>query len=326
VIRPFGLRDVLTLRQLQPRGTAFDLKRLVLAASSPAGSALTAYLTHNHLGTPTYLRENAESDGRGFVQVRPRLNGFEWDLLFIAPSLDDHKDTASIWHALLSHLIIVAGQHNVLRIYARSPEDAEVETVLRGAGFSVLAREEVFVLSTPATPAPQPKGMRRASRRDREALIGLCQQAMPPLVRKAELSSNDWCQTVAPRCRHPMERGRRADEFICMAKGQTIAYLSMRESSAGHWLEVIVHPEYRGDILPYVKYILTLTKRSPGKPLYCGVPDFGVGLGWILRTLGFTPYARQALLVAHTMARVPVRPSVIIPGLEGGVESLGRQV
>jgi hypothetical protein len=326
VIRPFGLRDVLTLRQLQPRSTAFDLKRLVLAASSPAGSALAAYFTRNHLGTPTYVRESAERDGRGFAQVRPRPNGSEWDLLFIAPSLDDHKDTAGIWHALLNHLIVLAGQQSVLRIYARSPEDAEVETVLRGVGFSILAREEVFVLSVPATPAPQPKGMRRASRQDREALICLCQRAMPSLVRKAELSSGDWCQAVTRRLRRQVGRARRADEFICMAKGQIIAYLSMRESSAGYWLEVIVHPEYRGDVLPYIRYILTLAECSPGQPLYCGVPDFGVGLGWILRTLEFVPYARQALLVAHTMARVPVRPTVIIPGLEGGVESLGHRV
>ncbi|MBN1402128.1 MAG: hypothetical protein JXA74_14905 [Anaerolineae bacterium] len=316
----------MTLRQLQPRGTAFDLKRLVLTASSPAGSALRAYFTHNHLGTPTYVRDDLVTDGRGFVQVKPRPNGVEWDLLYIAPSLDDHKDVASIWHGLLGYLIILAGQQGVLRIYARSPEDAEIESVLRSAGFSILAREEVFVLSVPATPAPHPKGMRRAGGRDREALICLCQRAMPSLVRKAELSSGDWCQAVTPRLRRQMGRVRRVDEFICMAKGQMIAYLSMRESSSGYWLEVIVHPEYRGDVLPYVRYILTLAECSPSKPLYCGVPDFGVGLGWILRTLAFEPYARQALLVAHTVARVPVRPAVVIPGLEGGVESFGRQV
>jgi hypothetical protein len=45
-----------------------------------------------------------------------------------------------------------------------------------------------------------------------------------------------------------------------------------------------------------------------------------VGLGWLLRTLGFEPYTRQVLLVAHTVTRVSARQRLIVPGLEHSID------
>ena len=327
MIRPFGLRDVFLLRQLQPRGTAFDIKSWLLSNSSSVRDALASLLTHSHLGALTFICQNPQGYPQGYAQVRARPNGLEWDLCLLAPSLDDHKHTSRIWHDLLSHLIILAGQQNVLRIYARSPEDTEIETVFRGAGFTVVSREEVFVLSQPAAPAPLPKGMRPTDRSDFEALVALCRDAMPPLVRKAEASAPDWCGARTQELRQNGHgKPHAATSFVCMTKGTTIGYLSLRQGSLGYWLEVIVHPDHRGDMLPYVRHLLSLTNCSPSKPVYCSVSDFGVGLGWILRTLDFASYTRQVLLVAHPVVRVPVRRSVVIEGLEGSVESLGPHV
>jgi hypothetical protein len=327
VIRPFGLRDVFALRQLQPRGTAFDIKSWLLSNSTSSRDALISLLTHGHLGTLTYLSQNSHGLRQGFAQVCTRPNGLEWDLRFLAPSLDDHRDASEIWQGLLSHLIIVAGQQNVLRIYARTSEDTETEALFRGAGFTMVSREEVFVLSQPAAPAPLPKGMRPAGRGDYDALVHLCQEAMPALIRKAEASAADWCgaRTLALRS---SERSRPQDatSFVCLDKGATIGYLSTRHGPAGYWLEVIAHPDHRGDMLPYVRYMLSLTECGPSAPVYASVLDSSVGLGWILRALDFVSYSRQVLFVAHPVVRVPVRRTVVIPGLEGSVESLGPQI
>ena len=326
MIRPFGLRDISTIRRLQPRGVAFDLRRLLLYSTSPTRSALLGYLSRNHLGTITCVHENsssAESGQRGCAQVWPRPGRAEWDLVFLAPSLDHHQKASEIWRQLLAHLIIQGAKQDIQRIYARSSEDAEAEDILRQVGFTIVAREEVFVLSHRPAPAPLPKGLRRVDRRqDRWALSELCRQVVPPLVQQAEGLLPHRC--AAPH--HPLARFLFADEYVWVEKGKIIAYLGLCGSARGYWLEITVRPEYRADLLPYIKYVLTLAQRLNSTPVYCSIPDYSVGLGWLLRTLGFESYTRQVLLVVHTVARVPVRRRLVIPGLERGVDTdpLGR--
>ena len=105
-----------------------------------------------------------------------------------------------------------------------------------------------------------------------------------------------------------------------MAKDEALAYLRLTQSPSGFWLDIAVRPERRAELLPHLKFVLTLTECSPTRPVYCPVPDYGVGVGWLLRTIGFTTYARQVLLAAHTMARARVRRPLMIPGLEGSMD------
>jgi hypothetical protein len=65
---------------------------------------------------------------------------------------------------------------------------------------------------------------------------------------------------------------------------------------------------------------MTLADCTPATPVYSPVPDYSVGLGWLFRPLGFETFTRQVLMVAHTLARVPVRRPLFIHSLEGGVD------
>jgi hypothetical protein len=315
------------MRQLQPRGITFDIKSWLLSSSSCTRDALAALLTQSRLGAQTFVSRSAHDHQKGCAQVRARPNGMEWDLCFLAPSLDDHRDASRTWHDLLTHIVVLAGQQEVSRVYARSPERPEIDAVFRSAGFTVVSREEVFVRVQSTDAVPLPKGMRPADRDDFEALVGLCREALPPLVRKAELSAPDWCgaRTLALGQKDHI-RPQSASAFVCTSQGTTIGYLSLRQGPGGYWLEAIVHPDYRGDMLPYVRFVLSLSDCSPSKPIYCSVSDFTVGMAWILRTLGFVPYKRQVLFVAHPVVRVRVKQSVVFPGLEGSVESLGPRI
>lgn len=317
MIRPFGLRDVLKLRQLESRGVGFDLKRLLLFSQPPTRSALLGYLTHDHLGAITSLHTNAKGGStQGFAQVHPRIDRSEWDLGYLCPALDHHRDAADLWLDLLRHVIVRGAQLKVDRVFARSAEDAEAEDILRQAGFSVNLREEVFALSTAAPPATRPKGLRLLEAPDRLALDRLCCAAEPRLPQGMQGF------TLRSICPPPLllTRAVSVTEHVWMVRDEALAYLSLMQSPSGFWLDVVVRPERRAELLPHLKYVLTLTECSPTRPVYCPVLDSGVGVGWLLRTVGFTAFARQVLLVAHTMVRARVRRPLMIPSLEGSMD------
>jgi hypothetical protein len=315
VIRPFGLRDVSALRQIEPRGVAFDLRRLVLSSISPARSALVGYLSGHRLGAITCVHTDEEGCVQGAAQVWPHRDRRAWDLAFLSPSLDENKNAAHVWHELLTYLSRLGIEHNVLRIYARSPEDVEIEDLLRHCGFSMVTRQETFVLSRQPAPAPLPRGLRRVEEEDRWPLDHFHQLVMPPLVQKAEAP----CHHMACMAADPFQ-SLSVDEYIWSRKSEIIAWLRISSSSKAHWLDIVVRPEYRAEVLPHIKYVLTLVKISKQRPLFCPIPDYCVGLGWLLRTLGFRTFTRQALMVCHTVVRVRVRHQIPLPAFERSVD------
>ena len=318
MIRSFGLRDIPALSRLQSRGMAFDLRRLLLYAPSPLASALLGYATRFHLGATTWMHVPGHYAARGAVQVWPRAERDEWDLGFLSPALAHDDAAAQAWQEMLGQTVVYGAQQGVQRIYARLTEDAEAEDGLRQAGFTTVAREEVFVASRPPAPAPLPLGLRRVDRHDRPALSAFYRQVVPHLVQQAEGYSPHWGATETTLRR--MVSLVSTQEFIWLERGHIQAYLGLCGSSRGYWLETIVRPENRAEVLPYIRYVMTLADCTPATPVYSPVPDFGVGLGWLFRTLGFETFTRQVLMVVHTLARVPVRRPLFIHSLEGGVD------
>lgn len=315
MIRLFDLRDLSVMRQLQSQCVGFDLRRLLLCSPSPMQSALADYFTLHSLGTITCVHRDADHGGiNGFVQIWPRAVRNEWDLAFLSPSLDYHRDAAEIWYKLLTHLTVLAAESGVLRIYARSSEDAEAEDIFRQVGYTLINREEVFVLPQQVAPTPLPKGLRRITTQDRWALNEFYRSVVPQLVHKAGGVFPHRGGVYHGILARPLS----IKEYVWADKDTILAYLGLCSSSKGHWLEIVVRPEYRAETLPYIKYVLTLAPCSASRPVYCPVPDFCVGLGWPLRNLGFEAYARQVLMVIHTVAHAPIRRPIVVPGLEGG--------
>lgn len=318
MIRLFGLRDVLMVKQLQPQGVAFDLRWLLLHSTPPLHSALAGYLTHYNLGTITCVHEGNSKEGRnlkGFAQVWPRPAQAEWDLVFLSPALERHERAADLWYRLLTYLSILGAEQGILRIYARCAEDAEAEDIFRQAGFTVVVREELFALRREPAAAPRPGNLRPLSAQDLRAVEELYRQAVPQLVQQVE-----GRPPAIGLARYRLPLGsRRGQEYLWIEEGKVLAYMGWYSSPKGSWLEVVARPEYRANALPGIKYVLSLTGCSETMPIYCPVPDYDVGLGWLLRTLGFEPCGRQVLLVRHTAARVPVRHRLVVPGLERGV-------
>ena len=315
MIRPFGLRDILAIRQLASLGVAFDLRRALLYGRSPAFSAVFGYLTRHYLGPMTCI-EQTDRQVSGFCQVWPRSQRTTWEIGFLAPSIEYRDTSTNTWHQLLTNAIRVAVENQVQRVYARVPEDPEMESVLRKAGFTVVTHEEIFALASPSQPAPRPRGLKPVARGDEWYLRELYRQAMPPLIKQSEGPIPDW---YSPSKR-VLTRFSRTREMIWIEQGRANAYFSLCSSANGYWLEMVVRPECRGDALPYIKHLLSLADGAPNRPIYCPIPDYAVGLGLMLQTQKFQSYTRQVLFVAHTVARVPVSRPLVMPALDNTID------
>lgn len=318
VSRRFALRDTWKVRKLQQHMMVFDLQRLLLDPVVPWQAALANVLLQGHAGAVTLVRDKPGSDGQldGFIGAYPRHHSRDWDLAFLAPALDYEQHAPLCWSELLTNLTIYAAQCGAQRLSARLAEDAEAEDLLRRAGYSVVVREEVFALACRPGPAAVPKGLRRIEPRDAPSLRALYRDAIPPLVQQTDRVPPVW-----QLARGPTFSAVTGDiDYIWSDKGKALAHLMVRSGLHGYWLDVIVRPEYRADLLPCIKFVLTLTDCSEVQPIYCPVADYNVGLSWPLRSLGFVPYTRQVTMVAHTMARVPFRHLALVPGLEHSVD------
>ena len=307
--RTFALRDFWVLKHLEERGVGFDLRNALIHPRMPSQAALIGYLTRHHLGAVTCVHK--VNGSVGFVQVWPQGGALSWHLSYLAPSLAEQPGAADLWHSLLSQLFGCAVRQGVLPVFARCAEDVEIESTLRQNNFGLVTREEVYVLTRPPSPAPAPRGLRRPDEADRWSLYKLYSQAVPSLVQKAEGLSPQEVRSPLQSLASPPD-----EHYIWVDRGEVIAHFAVSHGRLGTWMDSIVRPDRRGDVLPYLHYILAQQPCSPDRPLYVCVPDYAVGLGWLLRTLGFETFARQAVMVAHTAARDIVARQAIAPGLE----------
>jgi len=315
VARTFALKDLWVLKHLEQRGVGFDLRNTLIRPRTPSQAAVIGYLTRHRFGAVTCVQSHAELSGpepEGFAQVWPQDSALSWHLSYLAPSLDEHAAADQVWSILLCQLLQCAARQGVRRLFARCAEDAEIEGVLRQNGFGLVTREEVYVLTMPPPPAPAPRGLRRLDEADQWALRQLYRQAVPSLVQKAEGFG-------VHEVRSPLQSLASApdEHYVWVDRGEIIAHLAMSRSRLGSWLDGVVRPDRRADALPYMHHVLAQQPCSPERPLYVSVPDYAVGLGWLLRTLGFETFARQAVMVAHTVARQSVARQALMPGIEG---------
>jgi hypothetical protein len=276
------------------------------------------YLSHYHLGAITCIHDGA-GDGKalgGFVQAWPDPSQARWDVGYISPSLDRHTNASDIWYRLLTYLIIFAAEQGARRVLARSAEDAEAEDVFRQAGFRAVSREEVFALGKSQPKTALPGGLRGVRESDRWNLRELCRQVIPPCMQDSKTGLPLQITLSLP----PLTSAASLEEYVWTQRDQITAYFRLVKTPNGCWLDTIVRPQHRGDILHCLKYMLGRAHCDVDEPVYCAVPDYCVGISWLLRTLGFEPYARQVLLAAHTAAEVRVRPRMLIPALEGTVD------
>jgi hypothetical protein len=315
VIRPFGLRDAPVVKHLQTQSAAFDFKRCSLSTPNPTRSAVLGLVSRHHIGAHTLVHTGAAgSEPIAFVQLLPREDGLTWDVACIAPALEGDPAAACLWQDLLASSMLTAAEQGVMRICARLLVDGDSALVLRRSGFASVGYEEIFASSAKQTAVQMPPGLRHVTNDDAWALGELRRQVIPPLVYQAQWFTPEEAVSTA------ITSGASHVAMIWIDQGQIIAHLSLESTARARWVECIVRPERRGDLLPYLRFVLHVADGEGGRPVFVVVPDFGVGVGWLLRTLGYESVGRQQVMVAHTVSRVTVSRPVVAHGLEGRVD------
>jgi len=319
LIRPFVLRDVLLVRDLQRRSANLDLESALLGELPSLRLALMAYLFHSAAGAFTGILDSpgARENERGFVQVRRRVGSPAWDLVYLAPALDAGEEGLTIWRRLLSGLSLVAADEGVQRIFARPVHDDLVEAALAQAGFSVYAREAVYKLTESAGRTRGSGGVwRRASEADRYALARLYRNSTPHLVRQAE---GEW--SLEGRGPFAAQAGFPGGEGYVAGGARLRAYLGLREGSKAYWMYLLLDEEEGCDPAELLNEALGLLAGRSVLPVYCAVRGYQASLRKALRDDEHEAVAVRSLMVKHTAARVKAGERKLVPGIEKGVKA-----
>jgi len=315
MIRPFGARDLFLLRNLQRRRVTLDPKSVLLWDRSPLQSAVIAWLLHDRIGTFTYILDSAGPQRRhGFVQVWARPGLPEWDVLYLAPSLDEGEEVPDIWYRLLVNLIHRAGERGVQRLYARLHENHRAEEIFGRVGFNVYSKEVIYRLGAGQRLArgTGTKGWRPLRPSEAWGLQCLYARATPHLVRQAEGNHlEEYSGSLMERFRLFGEEGH-----VLENEGRIVAYLGLTSGARGYWIRTLLDPDAGATYADVVAHGLCLLPRRAKFPVYWAVREYEEGLNTALEEAGFRPLTGYSLLVKHTVVRIQQRVPKLVPGFE----------
>ncbi|MFQ6015810.1 MAG: hypothetical protein ACE5NP_10245 [Anaerolineae bacterium] len=324
MFRPFGLRDIFIVKDLQQLGLQLDLERAIIWPQSPLMAALAARLPVNEMGAPTYVL-TAEEKGRkryGFIQIRPRPERPECDVVYLAPALSQASDPSTgqmILYRLLTHLCQEVGKAGCQRLFAALPDGGEEADVFRQVGFGSYCREYIYRMTQPPAPyAPtQPFQWRQQRAEDSWGLQRLYDLSTPHLVRQAEgLARGSW----EPRYTHWL--GRRMDRrYVLKQDNEVFGYLHLTPGRQGYWLRVMLHPDITDRAEELLRSSLAQALPHRPRPIYCNVREYQSGMQGALENCGFEYFFTRSIMVKHTTVRVRDFVMKPLPAMEKGVEA-----
>lgn len=311
MIRPFGLTDVPSVRQLQRTGAWLDLFHCFLLRRSALALALISPVPWVGTGLASYVWQSSQGV-QGFVQMLRRPGRYEADLLFVAPgSQQDSGEEA--WERLLAFCVEDAGRHDMRRLFASLPEGTADVDVLSALGFAIYTNEDVFVVTQPPRSSPLPQDTRLRLRREDDIwwLRRLYSIYAPQPVQHAEGLSDGEGPLVLPLAWWELthQHGYVVDNGNDICGG--VQLVSGRH---GHWLLVHGDPTNQVLMASLIEQGLHVVAGSRW-PVYCAVRDYQGGLRDVLFNHGFEPATRRSRMVKHLTVRVRAAEPAVAPGM-----------
>lgn len=307
--------DLVAIEQLQGRGVRLDLERAALWPHSPLHAALSAHWPWSPIGAETIILYPPTGQGRalGMIQMCYRNGRPDVDLTFIAPALDAKGDAVSIWYRLLSEASQHVGNRGGQRLFTQLTETNGTEDVLRQAGFTVYAHEDIYRLAERPRNLTRTHLLRHQRSRDAWGLLRLYTQITPRPVQIAEgmLSADglgskigDWWEQA------------RGSGYVLRVNQEIVGAVRIMRGSAAFWLRFWLHPNARDYGETFLRGALSLLWAAPRRPIYCSVRDYESGLRAPLEDIGFRYLQTRSLLVKHTTARIKEPSLSLVPALE----------
>lgn len=319
MIRPFGLTDIILMRDLQRSSAILALEPALTHPRAPLWNALTAPWPWAGFGIATYVLADAQQ--RGFIQLMKRAARPEADVLHLAPALPGgptrDATVETIWHRLLDHCVLAAAGHGLQRIFADIPDGGPEEACLKDVGFSLYARETVYRLAAiPPLTGALAVGFRLQGPQDSWALQRLYARNTPRLIQHAE-------GAAAGSAGAPMLSWWEPDSWqgcVWEPAGEVRGAVQIHRGRAGHWLRLwganqLTAREARNLLEQGLRLLASAqpTRDTRPLPVYIAVRDYEHDLSGTLTGFGFAPYADRVRFVKHTVA--PVREPAAAPAV-----------
>ncbi len=297
MIRPFDLRDVTLVAQLENQGTPLNAELALTEKPRPLQSALASFLSLRSHGIRTYVCRGALPDHAeklaGLAQLRPQPSAARGYVTFVAPTLATGDSVDEVWLSLLEYVAVEAARLGLHHVIAEAPEDGDEVEVLRRAGFVIYLRQDILRLDAErAQPLALAKGaLRECEEIDTWPIQQLYFNTAPRLAHLAE---------GTPRSSQSGARGYVYYE----ANGELAAYVEARRGSQGAWFNLLVHPDAEARAAHIMSQALAELGPAWDKPIFCGVRRYQEWLRRPLESLGFESFGSSVLMVKHLVAYV----------------------
>jgi hypothetical protein len=303
MIRPFDLRDVSLIAQLESQGTPLFSELALTRRTRPLQSALTGLLSLHNRGDYTVVSPDPPG---GFAQMRPRSNMPRAIATFIAPGLATGNGAADVWMQLLESLATAAGELGLQQLVAEVLAEGPEITVLHRAGFAIMLHQDIlrFKAGSSVDP-PSTVSLRPCVEVDTWGIQQLYLNTAPRLAQQAE---------ALPR---PHRTGA-TRSYVLEENGEVMAYLEIRRGASGAWMSTIIHPQAEQHARSVVALGLARLGRRWSAPVYCCVRRYQDWLGHSLQSLGFEPFCSTAVMVKRLVVpvaepeRAPSAASVLV--------------
>lgn len=316
MIKPFSIRDVILVANMQKQGTALNLEERLLHPRSPLRSALLANLFPAMPGVTTFILKSSDENGThtGLAQARTRPGRPEQDVVFISPTLEEGNGSHAMWQRLISHLCVKAGEAGHQRIYAHLDSEGDALQIFKNVGFTAYAEECIYRL-TPNEYQPQIEPtlkLRRQKAADSWSLQRLYAAVTPLPIQTAEgLAQGQW------QINNYLigDQGYRFG-YVWEHQGEILAVLNFHAGKMGHWIRMMIHPDVRDETTALVSAGITIIKNLRKQPIYCSYRTYQSEYGTHLLDYGFEHLANQTVMVKHTTIRARDFLTRLVPAVE----------
>jgi len=306
MIRPFDLRDIPLVRQLEKQGLVLDSRMALTEEHRPLQDALLAYLIAGR-GAPTFVARLRQSGGAvsALGQVRICPDSPHARLVTLAAQPEGHE--LLIWPQILDALTAQAGRSGVHAVLAETQDSGPHFEALRQADFVVYTRQEIWRLAAPL-PQPGEERLRPEQPDDQWHIQQLVTNTVPRLIQQIEPAEQTGLGLVW------MDDGDDPSAAL-------MAYARVHRGSRGIWMQLYIHPQAEEAALSIVEQAAAHCAPTPEKPLYCCVRRYQEWLNRPLAELGFESLGSQAVMVRHTTARIAQSERPFIPVREKVLEA-----
>ena len=272
---------------LLTRGNPFSLTHLLFAIHPT-----------DHLYTGVHESEDNAGKCIGQIYQSPKMCGAHINYL-LKPQEDDPQCLVP----LIEGLVKQAGGWGAKQVVADLDTDSPYFTVFRQAGFSVLAKQQVFKCPSPErTPAHSENRWRIWTSADVHAMRCLYNTLVPPLVQPVE----------------PLTRRDMLGLVYYDHKGDLQAYADLVYGPVGVWVLPVILPQTKVDIGDLLSQMILALPDHNGRSVYVTSRSYQPWVEHALLDLSAEPGPEQALMVRYMALRQRVRSEFSFAQLENG--------